>query len=105
MIIHTLVYSFPPAMPEQDREQFFREVKTIMLDSGLAQKVEHRPHLALPADEHAPVFVASVAMQVSFPDLDALAAASALPAMGEFMGRWQKRFPYKVVWVNHEPAL
>jgi hypothetical protein len=105
MIIHTLVYSFPPAMPEQDREQFFREVKSIMLNPGHAQQVEYRPHLALAADDHAPVFVASAVAQISFPDLDALAATSALPAMREFMGRWQKRYPYKVVWVNHEPAL
>ena len=27
MIIHTLVYSFPAAMTQQDREQFFSEVE------------------------------------------------------------------------------
>ena len=27
MIIHTLVYSFPAAMIQQDREQFFSEVE------------------------------------------------------------------------------
>ena len=104
MVIHTLVFSFQPAMAEQDREEFFREISAVMLDGG-AQKFEHRPHLPLPADAHAPVFVASAVAQISFPDLDAVAAAFALPALREFMGRWQERFPYEVVWVNHEPAL
>jgi hypothetical protein len=104
MVIHTLVFSFPSAMTEQDREQFFGEVKAIMLDGG-AQKFEHRAHLPLPADARASVFVASAIAQISFPDLDAVAAASALPALGEFIGRWQARFPYQHVWANHEPAL
>lgn len=103
MIIHTLVYSFPAEMTDNDRDEFFHEVASIMLNRGHAQKVEYRPHLRLPADDHAPVFIASDISQVTFPDLDALAATSALPAMHEFMAKWQQRYPYQVVWVNHEP--
>ena len=104
MTIHTLVFSLSPDMTVQDREKFFAEMGSVMLNGG-AQKFEHRPHLPLPADAHAPVFVASAVAQVSFADLDAVAAAFALPALREFMGRWQERFPYKVVWVNHETML
>jgi hypothetical protein len=105
MITHTLIYSFPPAMTGQDRQQFFDEIGAIMLGEGNASKFERRPHLPLPADEHAPVFAATDIAQIAFADLDAVGAASALPALHELMGRWQARFPYKVVWANHEPAL
>jgi hypothetical protein len=42
--------------------------------------------------------------QFDFADLGALAAASALPALREFVGRWQARFPYQFVWANYESA-
>jgi hypothetical protein len=104
MITHTLIYSFPPGLTDQDRRQFFDEIGAMMLGAGNASKFEHRPHLRLPADEQAPVFAATDVAQFDFADLDAVAAASALPALHEFIGRWQARFPYKLVWANHEPA-
>jgi hypothetical protein len=104
MTIHTLVLSLSPDMTAQDRETFFAEMESIMLNGG-GQKFEHRPHLPLPADDHAPVFKATDVVQISFADLDAVAAAFALPALRDFTGAWQGRFRYKVVWVNHEPAL
>jgi hypothetical protein len=103
MIVHTLIYSFSADMTDGHREEFFAQVSDIMVEQGHADRVEHRPHLPLPADEHAPVFVAGSVLQVVFPDLDALAATSALPAMRDFIGSWQARYPYKVVWANHEP--
>jgi len=105
MIIHTLVFSFPDAMPQSDRDQFFREIGAVMVDEGHASKFEHLPHLPLPADAHAPVFAATDVAQIAFADLDAVDAAFGLPALHEFMGRWQSRFPYKLVWANTEPAL
>jgi hypothetical protein len=105
MIIHTLLYSFPAAMSQSERDRFFAEVGSIMLGTANATTFEHWPHLPLPADAHAPVFAATDVVQIGFPDLDTLAAASALPDMHQFMARWQERFPYQVVWVNHQPAL
>jgi hypothetical protein len=105
MIIHTLVFSFPHAMTQADRDQFFSEIAAVMVDEAHASKFEHRPHLPLPADAHAPVFAATDLAQIAFADLNAVGAAFALPALHEFMGRWQGRFPYKVVWANTEPAL
>jgi hypothetical protein len=104
MITHTLIYSFPAAMGEQDREQFFDEIEALMRGDGHAIKFEHQPHLSLAADEYAPVFAATDVAEIVFADLDAVAAASALPALQEFVGRWQARFPYKLVWANYEPG-
>jgi hypothetical protein len=104
MTIHTLIFSFPDNMTQQDQDEFFSEIAPVMLASG-AEKFEHRPHQGLPADEHAPVFIASAIAQIQYPDLDTIAAAFRDPALGEFMGKWQGRFPYKVVWANHEPVL
>ena len=33
-----------------------------------------------------------------------LAAAASLPELETFIGHWQLRYPYKVVWVNHAPV-
>jgi hypothetical protein len=104
MITHTLVFSFPVDMPAEDRDQFFSEIRQLMVDRGGAAKFEHHAHLPAAEDEHAPVFVASAIAQVQFSDLDQLAAASALPELETFIGRWQSRYPYKVVWVNHAPV-
>ncbi len=58
MTIHTLVFSLSPDMTVQDRQKFFAEMGSVMLNGG-GQKSEHRPHLPLPADDHAPVFKAT----------------------------------------------
>jgi hypothetical protein len=103
MITHTLIYSFPAAMTEQDREQYFDEAGAMMLGEGKASEFRHWTHQPLPGDR-APVFTATDVAQVDFADRDALAAALALPALREFLVRWQTRFPYKVVFANYEPA-
>lgn len=104
MITHTLIYSFPPAMTEQDRKQYFDEVSAIILGEGKASKFRHWAHQPLPGGDHAPVFTATDVAQFDFADLDAVAAASGLSALREFISRWQARFPFKVVFANHEPA-
>jgi hypothetical protein len=104
MIMHTMIYSFPPAMTEPDRKQFFDEIGAMMLGEGKASKFQHWTHRPLPGGDHAPLFTATDLAQFDFADLDALAAASALPALREFISRWQARFPYQLVWANHEPA-
>jgi hypothetical protein len=103
MITHTLIYSFPAAMTEQDREQYFDEASAMMLGEGKASRFQHWAHQPLPGDR-TPVFAATNVAQVDFADLDALAAALALPALREFIDRWQARFPFKVVFANYGPA-
>jgi hypothetical protein len=104
MITHTMIFSFPPAMTEQDRKQFFDEIGAMMLGEGKAITFQHRAHQPLPGGDHAPVFTATDVALFDFADLEALAAASALPALNEFRVWWQERFPYRVVWANHDPA-
>jgi hypothetical protein len=102
MIVHTLIYSFSPEMGDDEREAFFEEVAGIMLNEGQAQHVSHARHLRVPGDDHAPVFAASATAEVHFADLDALIQTSALTSMQDFVARWQKRRPYRAVWVNYE---
>lgn len=101
----TAIFSFPAAMTKQDREQFFSEIGPMFIEHGKADRFERQPHQPTPADEYAPVFAADDIARASFPDLDTVAAALASPAHDEFVGRWQSRFPYKVVWANHEPLI
>jgi hypothetical protein len=104
MITHTLVFSFAAEMSTEERDRFFSEIRPLLVDRGGAVKFEHHAHLPAAEDAHAPVFVASAIAQVQFSDLDQLAAASALPELETLIGRWQSRYPYKVVWVNHAPV-
>jgi hypothetical protein len=100
MIIHTIVFSFPVEMPAEEKDQFFKEIRQLMVDQGGASHFEHHAHLPAASDEHAPVFVASAIARMQFSDLDQLETASALPDLETFIGRWQSRYPYKVVWAN-----
>lgn len=102
MIIHTLVFSFADAMPDDERDQFFAEMKEVVIGSGLADKIDYTPHLRLPDDDYAPVFVASAIAELRCKDLPTLEKLSAYPPLNEFRENWQAKYPYKVVWVNHE---
>jgi hypothetical protein len=101
MITHTLIYSFPPSMTEQDRKQYFDEARAMMLGTGKASRLEHWAHQPLPGGDHAPVFAATDVAEVDFDDMDAATAALTMPVLREFLDRWQARFPFKVVFANH----
>lgn len=103
MISHTMITSFTEAVPDTEIDQFLKEMEQLMRDSGLVQTFSGRRHIRVPADERSPVFAASAIVQVGFADLDALSDSFAAPGMEEFIGRWQSRYPYKVVWANHDP--
>jgi hypothetical protein len=98
-----MILSFTEAVPDTDLDQFLREMEELMRDSGLIQTFAARRHVRVPADEHSPVFAASAIVQIGLADVDALNASFAVPGVEELIGRWQSRFPYKVVWANHEP--
>jgi hypothetical protein len=104
MIIHTLVFSFLPEMTGPDRDQFFDEMRLVVQESGLAQGFEHWDHVSLPPmDDHSPVFISSAIAEITLPDLNSVGALGSAKTLQEFLGRWQGKYPYKVVWVNHEP--
>jgi hypothetical protein len=103
MISHTMILSFDSAIPDADLDRYLKDMENLMMDSGHVQTFTARRHIRVPADDYAPVFAASAIVQLGLADLDALNAAFTLPGLEEFIGHWQSRFPYKVVWANHEP--
>jgi hypothetical protein len=78
-------------------------MEQLLQDSGLIQTFAARRHLRVPADDRSPVFTATAIVQLGLADLDALNASFTTPGLEEFIGRWQARYPYQVVWANHEP--
>lgn len=103
VIHHTMIVSFTEVIPDADLNRFLKEMEKLMRDSGLIQTFAARRHIRVPADDHSPVFAASAIVQIGFTDVDALSASFAVPGVEELIGRWQSRYPYKVVWANHEP--
>ncbi|MBC2876908.1 MULTISPECIES: hypothetical protein [Streptomyces] len=102
-VIHTLVFSFSDTMPADQRDAFFAEMKTVVMGSKLAESIDHKPHLRLPDDDHAPVFVSSAIAEIRCKDLPTLRRLTAYGPLNDFRTRWQARYPYKVVWTNHAP--
>src|ERR1700691_4238795 len=100
MINHTMIVSFDSAIPDAELDQYLKDMESLMLDSGHVQAFTAQRNIRVPADDYAPVFAASAIVQLGFADLDALNAVFTLPGLEEFIGRWQSRFPYKVVWAN-----
>jgi hypothetical protein len=103
MISHTMIVAFDSSIPDTDLDQYLKDIENLMMDSGHVQTFTARRHIRVPADDHSPVFVASAIVQLDVADLDALNAVFTLPGTEELIRRWQSRYPYKVVWVNHEP--
>jgi hypothetical protein len=102
MVSHTMIASFTDTIPDADLDQFLKDMEQVVSDSGHIQSFAARRHIRVPADEHSPVFVATVVVQLDFADLAALNASFTAPGLEEFIERWQARYPYQVVWVNHE---
>ncbi|MDQ0785054.1 hypothetical protein [Streptomyces sp. B3I8] len=103
MIHHTMIVAFDSPIPASELEQYLKEFEELVAASGLIETCVVRPHLRVPGDDHAPVAVADAIVQLGVSDLDALEASFAMPGVGEFIGRWQARHPYKAIWANHEP--
>ncbi|WP_031465023.1 hypothetical protein [Sciscionella sediminilitoris] len=102
MINHTMIVSFSEPIPDAELNQFLSGMKKLMLDSGHVRSAAAHRHIPFPGDEHGPVFRASAIVRFEFTDLDALNASFAIPDVGAFIKHWQSRYPYQVVWANHE---
>lgn len=98
-----MILSFDPTVPDADLDQFLQEMKDLMAESGLVQRVAAERHIRVAADDHAPLFVSSAIVRFDVADLAALNAAFTVPGIEELIGRWQARYPYRVVWANHAP--
>jgi hypothetical protein len=103
MISHTMIVSFDSPILDPELDQFLSEMKKLMLDSGHVETFESRRHIRIAGDDHAPLFVATAIVRLEVAEIADLDALFAVPGTEELIGRWQARFPYKVVWANHEP--
>ncbi|WP_307543763.1 hypothetical protein [Streptomyces sp. V3I8] len=103
MIHHTMIVAFDEPIPTDELDTYLEELEELTMDTGAFESFAARHHLRVPGDDHAPVAVASAVVRFGLTDLGALDSAFALPGVGEFIGRWQARRPYKAIWVNHEP--
>jgi hypothetical protein len=103
MINHTMIVSFDSPLPDVELDQYLKDIEQLMLGSGHVSGFAARHAIRVPADDFSPVFPASAIVQFGVADLDALNAMFATAGAEELIERWQARFPYKVVWANHEP--
>lgn len=103
MIHHTMIVSFTNPVPDAELDQFLKDIEQVVSDSGQIRTSSTERHIRMPADDHSPVFAATAIVQFGFADLDALNASFTTPGVEELIQRWQARYPYKVVWANHEP--
>ncbi|MCF3145195.1 aromatase/cyclase [Streptomyces platensis] len=105
MIIHTLIYRFADSVSEQQREQFFAELKDVALGSGLVTHFGYGPHHWLPVDSKAKGTTANAVAQFACPDLDTLRQFSELPHVHEFINRWRSTVDYDAAYANHDDLL
>lgn len=105
MIVHTLIYRFPDTVAAAERDQFFAEMRTVALASGLVLAFGSGAHQRLPADRAAHGMTASAVVQFACPDLAALRTFSELPHVHALIGAWRDRTGYRAAYANHERLL
>lgn len=98
-----MIVSFDDTVPGDEIDRYLTDMEDLLNRTALVESFAARRHLRIPVDDHSPVFVASAVVQLGVADLDTLSASFTLPELEEFIQRWQARYPYRVVWVNHEP--
>ncbi len=103
MIQHTMIVSFNDPVPDADLDQFLADMEELMRASGQLKGFAARHNIRVPADDHSPVFAATAIVRFELADVEALNAAFQAPGLEDLIGRWQARYPYRVVWANHEP--
>ncbi|MFE7118696.1 hypothetical protein ACFU99_25090 [Streptomyces sp. NPDC057654] len=102
MTFHTMIVSFDSDIPDAELDQYLKDIETLMRGSEHVQSFAAQRHIRVAGDDHSPVFVASAVVQIGVADRDGLDAVFAVPGAVELIKRWQARYPYKAVWVNHE---
>jgi ribosome-associated toxin RatA of RatAB toxin-antitoxin module len=105
MIVHTLLYRFPPENDENDIRDFFAGLQSLAADSGLVAGFGWQPHVLLPADEHAKGMTATHVAQVACVDLPTLRKFSESAPVHDFVGKWRKKLDYEAAYANHETLL
>jgi hypothetical protein len=103
MIHHTMIVSFNEPLPDAELDQYLADIERVILESGFTQSVSSRRHIPVPGEEAIPALIATVIVQLTLADFDALLKTFGAPGLHEVIDRWQARHPYKVAWANHEP--
>jgi aromatase len=105
MIVHTLIYRFPPGTGEDKVRSFFAGLRDITTESDLVSAFGWKPHVLLPADEHAKGMTATHIAQFSCADVASLRKFSETPAVHQFIAKWRKELDYEAAYANHEQML
>lgn len=105
MIVHTLIYRFPPEAGADKVRSFFDGLRDVTTGSGLVSAFGWRPHLLLPIDEQSKGMTATHIAQFSCEDEATLRKFSELPAVHEFIASWRKELNYEAAYANHEEML
>ncbi|MFF1651670.1 hypothetical protein [Streptomyces sp. NPDC058240] len=100
--VRTIV-AFDNPIPTSELDQYLKEFEELVMGSGLVESFAARHHIRAQGDDHAPVAIASAILQLRLADLDALNATFTMPGAVDLIKRWQGRYPYKAIWVNHDP--
>lgn len=103
MIHHTMIVAFDNPIPASELDQYLTEFEELVMGSGLVDSFAAEHHIRVPGDDHAPVAIASAILQLRLADLDALNTTFSIPGALDLIKRWQGRYPYKAIWVNHKP--
>ncbi|HEY1699644.1 MAG TPA: hypothetical protein VGG75_08025 [Trebonia sp.] len=102
MITHTMIVSFTESIPDAELDRFLKDIEKIVRDSGGVRSFAAQRHIRVPADDYSPVFVSTAIIQFGLDSLDALNASFTASGLEELIAGWQARYPYQVVWANHE---
>ncbi|GAA2580138.1 hypothetical protein GCM10010435_66820 [Winogradskya consettensis] len=98
-----MIVAFDNPIPGDELDRYLKELEELVMNSGLIDSFAAQHHIRVPGDDHAPLAVASAIVQLRLTDLDALNASFSMPGVFDLIERWQNRYPYKAIWVNHQP--
>lgn len=105
MIVHTLIYRFPPEADTDGIRQFFDGLRDLATGSGLVTGFGWKPHVLLPVDEKSKGMTATHIAQFSCADVATLKEFSERPDVHEFIGKWRGKLNYEAAYANHEQML
>jgi aromatase len=105
MIVHTLIYRFPPEAGADKILSFFDGLRDITIESGLVSAFGWKPHLLFAIDEQSKGMTATHIAQFSCEDVATLRKFSELPAVHGHIAKWRAELNYEAAYANHEEML
>jgi aromatase len=105
MIVHTLIYRFPPEAGADKVQSFFDGLREVTVQSGLVSAFGWKPHVLFPIDERAKGMTATHIAQFSCANVATLRKFSEMPAVHKFIAKWRSELNYEAAYANHEEML